>query len=218
MSEAGGAGAAQAGTGVINGIIGSKAANTASDQAITYGTQGLNQSGDIFNRDSGNYQPYIQGGATAESQIAAGTAPNGSLGRAFTTADFHADPGYQNDLEEGLKAIGNSNAMKGGSLSGGTLKALTAFGVGRADQAYQGAYNRFTTNQDQNFNMLNTQANRGLGATEALGQLGANRGAAIQSEYNGLGNARAAGTLGAAQAEQGAVTSMGQGITKAFNS
>lgn len=57
-------------------------------------------------------------------------------------------PGYQFAFNEGLRGIENSAAARGTLLTGGTLKALTRFGTGLADQTYGNAVNRYLSLAD----------------------------------------------------------------------
>ena len=67
----------------------------------------------------------------------------------FTMADFQADPSYQFRMDQGMKALQNSAAAKGGLLGGNTLKGIQDYSQGLASTEYGNAYNRFTQNQDR---------------------------------------------------------------------
>lgn len=134
------------------------------------------------------------------------------------SSSFQTSPGYQFRMDEGLKATGNSANARNGSYSGATLKALARFGQDTASQEYgnwfnqsntdrnfvagqgQDAFNRFTGNQDRQYNRLAGIAGSGQTATNNVNAAGAayaqNAGNALQ----GMGNAQAAGTIGSANA------------------
>lgn len=150
------------------------------------------------------------GQSTGQFQGATGIN-SGDLLRSFSAADFQADPGYQFRMDEGMKALQRSQAAKGGLLSGGAMKGIERWGQGLASEEYQNAYNRFGTNQANQFNRLASIAGIGQTANNALGQAGSNYANALtgisqanaDNQGNALlaaGNARASGYTGASNA------------------
>ena len=140
---------------------------------------------------------------------------SGSLLRDFTAADFEADPGYDFRQKEGMQALDRGAAAKGGLLSGAAIKAAQRFGQDLASQEYQNAYNRFNTNQTNKFNRLASIAGVGQTANNALQTAGTNYANAMTgisandatNQGNALlamGNARASGYQGFANAASGA--------------
>jgi hypothetical protein len=69
----------------------------------------------------------------------------------FTAADFKASPGYQWALDQGKQAIEHNAAAQGGLMSGDTLKELTKYAIGAADQDYGNSYNRALQTYQTNF-------------------------------------------------------------------
>jgi len=57
-------------------------------------------------------------------------------------------PGYQFAFTEGQRAVQTSAAARGTLLTGGTLRALTRYGTGIADQNYGNMVNRFLSLAD----------------------------------------------------------------------
>lgn len=82
----------------------------------------------------GNTQP-LAFQAPAEGQYALPVAFTGKV-------DLNQDPGYAFRLSEGLKALDRTASSRGGLLSGGALKAATAYGQEMGSQEYQNAYSR----------------------------------------------------------------------------
>lgn len=71
------------------------------------------------------------------------------------------DPGYQFRINQGLQAVNNSAAARGGLLSGATLKELNNYAQGQASSEFQNAFNRNLTNWQTGFNANNSNfANR----------------------------------------------------------
>lgn len=193
-------------------IMGRGAANAALTQT-QYGLSGLNTGNTVYNKGQEMLDPYMKTGAQANEQLQLGMGQSGSLGRAFTMADFNQDPAYRANLEAGKAAILNSNSVRGGALSGGTLKALSNYGQQQANNSFETANARFVNNQNQNFGQLSSLAGLGLNATNQATNLGANWSNAQMGQKNTIGNASAAGFIGEAkgeaQAAQGFWSSVG---------
>jgi hypothetical protein len=124
----------------------------------------------------------------------------GSLLKPFSMSDFQADPGYSFNLAEGQKALDRSFASRGGLLSGAALKAGMQYGTNLANQTYQDSYNRFNNDQSNQFNRLASLAGVGQTSANTLGTLGANMASNVGELLTQQGNAKAAGTIGSANA------------------
>lgn len=163
--------AAAAGIASIAGsVITANAAGQAADQ-LSAG----------FNTAQQDIQPWLTGGgnALAELQRSLGLTPGGS--------NYKASPGYQWELGQGLSAVQNSAAAKGGVSSGNTLKALQSYGTGLANQDFQ-----------QYLNNLMGLSSQGLGAGQAIGQ-----------DAVGAAAAQAGGTIGQANEISKGIGSLG---------
>jgi hypothetical protein len=202
-------------------IMAAGAGNAAKEQEYQ-GLLGLQTANNIYDRNEAKLQPYEQTGNQAETELQRGMGPQGSLGRQFTMADFVKDPAYQFDLKQGLEAINNSNSVRGGALSGGTLKALSNYGQQQASNEFGNARDYFMRNQNQNFSQLSGLAGQGLNATNIDVGLGQHLSDSTLDERNSIGNAKAAGVIGRAkgeaQAAQGMWSSIGSLGTMAMGS
>ena len=145
--------------------------------------------------------------------------------QAPTAAQAAATPGYQFQLQQGMNALQNSAAARGGLLSGNTAEALQNYGQGLADSTYQQtynnalgqyqtAYNQFQNNQQNQFNRLGALS--GVGQT-AAGQLNS---AGQQAASNIAGISQNAGAqIGQSAQNAGAATASGYvGQANAINS
>jgi hypothetical protein len=151
---------------------------------------------------------------------------------------FEQDPGYQFRLNEGNKAIGRATSTGALPSGGATLKALTRFGQDYASNEYGNAYGRFSNdrgfdygrfmddrmfdygtfsdnynrqaaNLDRPFNYQTTLANMGQNAAN-IGAQSAGQFAGMNSQtITGMGNAKAAGTVGSANAWNQALGQIG---------
>lgn len=120
---------------------------------------------DMFNKAQANLQPFMQAGQSELPALEQGIASY--IGQPIPTAptpgqaptigsynpgapppdittfgkDFQKSPGYAFQMQEGIDAIQNSAAAKGGVVSGNTLSALDKFGQGIANQDFYNQYN-----------------------------------------------------------------------------
>jgi hypothetical protein len=175
------------------------------------GTEWLNTGGqnptlEVWDQSSGRYGipnaaqiPNYLGGQTpsqvalsAEGLTAPGVtagAPGGGSGQNTMLTTLQNTPGYQFALQQGLQGITDKATATGGVNGGNTLKALTAYGTGLADQTYQ--------QQVQNYLSL---AGLGESAAAGQGQLSLGTGSNIANLLTGGAAAQAAGTVGSANA------------------
>lgn len=137
----------------------------------------------------------------------------GSLLSPITMDAVKADPVYASGLDFGLnqgtQAINNRALASGGYNSGATLKALARFASDYGTTKAQAGVNDIQSQRAQTYNFLGGQQQVGLNA--AAGQNLAT-GTAAQNVGNlttGMGNAQAAGTVGAANAYSGLGSSLG---------
>jgi hypothetical protein len=152
------------------------------------------------------------------------------FGREFeapTEATMQQEPGFQFRLQEGLDALQNSAAARGGLLTGATAEALTRYGqdyasgeygnvYDRASREYERAYNIFEQNQAKKFNRLSSMSGMGqvaAGQLSSAGQAAAgNVGGILMGSAGQIGNslqnaaaARASGYTGSAAQWGGAL-------------
>lgn len=147
--------------------------------------------------------PQQGGGGSNASQAGANFGatsglPAGYLTQQFTPQDFeeNLDPGYQFALQTGGQALRNADTPGVGALSGAALKDLMNFNVGTANQGYQNAFNRFTTQQNNIFSRLSGIAGLGQNAASNTGTAGTQLGTGIAQAQAAAGGAQAAGTVG----------------------
>jgi hypothetical protein len=103
---------------------------------------------------------------------------------------FRETPGYQFQMEEGLRAVEGSAAARYGLLRGSTLQRLQQTGQGIADQTY-----------GQYFNRLSNLAGIGGQATNAVANAGQNTASSIANLISGQGQVAAQGQIAQGQAQ-----------------
>lgn len=194
-----GASLASAGTSLLGGSKQAKGAR-----------QGAGINMDMFGTLSGMQQPFLQAGYGANAKLGnllgISGDPNsegfGSFAKPFTIEDFYAnkDPGYEFQKQQGEQSLRNAAGAGSGALSGAALKDLLKYNQDYASTAYEGAFNRYQTQQGNIFSrlgsLLGVGQNAATGITNAgadlagnAGQLTANAGAATGAGIVGAGNA-----------------------------
>lgn len=120
--------------------------------------QGQTQAVGALNRGMEAYTPYQTVGVDAINQLAKLYGPTGEYTQMPTLAQLQMDPSYAFREQQGMKALQQSAAARGGLLSGSTLKGIQQYGQDLASTEYGNAYNRFMANR-----LAATQALQGLG-------------------------------------------------------
>jgi len=242
---------------LVGGILGSRAASEAAQQqakaAAGAGTQqaqaGTNATNALqseISNATATSSPYTSLGSTTSQELLNALAPGGTLTQGWnqtfsapTAAEAAATPGYQFQLQQGLNALQNSAAARGGLLSTGTAKNLENYAQGLAStnyqntfnnalQAYNTNYSTFRNNQNDLFSRLFGTTGLGENAANSLNALRGNMSADLARNYignaqlvgndlMGVGNAQAAGTIGSTNALVGglggAINSVNQQLT-----
>lgn len=198
---------------IVGGVIGAGGSLLAGSEQASSANKAAQLQWQEFQQTEQNEQPYLNAGSDALSALEHGLGIGtddgskgyGSLMKQFTAKDYHQSPGYQFQLNQGNQQLLNTASATGGVNSGNTLKALTQYGQGLANQDYQQAYNNFTQRQQQEFGMLDTVAGSGQNAAANLGALGNQAAATAGQDIIGAGNANAAGLVGGLNSISGGV-------------
>lgn len=213
-----GAGAAGVGglTLATGGALGAAVGGALASQKAA-GTQaaairaGQNAQERMFNKQTELQEPFRQAGLTSQNRLMdllglsdrTGAAGYGSAATPFSMTNYQADPGYAFRLQEGLKALDRTAAARGGMLGGNQLRGAVEYGQNLGSQEYQNAFNRYYTERANLLNPLQSLMGAGQTSantlTNAAGQYGQQQ---AESAAN-LGNLRASGYMGAANAVSG---------------
>lgn len=157
------------------------------------------------------FTPQNYGLNQSQLQTAAGTLAPGSLTSSFTPSDLTKDPGYQFRINQGEQALKAAGAATGTLQTGQGLKDINDYAQDAGSQEYQNEFNRFQTQQGNEYNRLLGAS--GVGSPAANASSSANTATAgdianttmsgvNSSNQNLIGgaNASAAGTVGQANA------------------
>jgi hypothetical protein len=186
----------------------------------------------VFGSEAANIQPYLAAGSQGAGTLAQFLSAGGDLSQryaaqvpqfSFDPSNIQNDPGYQFQMDQGMKAVQASAAAHGTLNSGGTLKDLTNYAQGLAGTEYGNAYNRAL--QGYQANLQGFQANLGgtnsyLQALQGLTGVGQNATAQYQNAAQNFGNLSGqntinSGTFGANLINQAAQYSGNTGIQAA---
>jgi hypothetical protein len=148
---------------------------TDSNNAINTGVNLANQ--EIAGAGQGQAAVYGDMTSRLQPYQAAGTYGLNQLQSTAGTFDFNPtnlqnDPGYQFQLQQGMKALSNQGAAAGLLNSGSTLKAMENYSQGLAGTSYQNAYNRALATYNTNQQGYQTLANLGTNANSQQIQAG----------------------------------------------
>ena len=182
-----------AGAAVVGGSIASSGARRAGETQAAAADRAAQLQQEQFERQIQLQEPWRQAGINAL----------GRMGTGFTgQVDLTQDPGYAFRFQQGQKALERSAAARGGLISGNTGGALQQFGQGLASQEYQNAYNRALTQ----YNTTAALAGIGQTATNQLGAASQNYATNAGNAYGAIGQARASGYAGQANALNSALS------------
>jgi len=194
---------------LASAAAGMYSANKASKTQAQSAQQGIDAQERMFERQNELQEPFRQAGIGALNKL----IPMSDYTK-FGMDQFQADPGYAFRLSEGMKALDRTAAQRGGLLSGSTLKAAQRYGQEMGSQEYMNAFNRYQTERNAQLNPLQSLAGLGQTSTNALtgaaGQMGQN----YATGYGNIGQARASGYVGGANALTSAI---GQGLNYSQN-
>ena len=201
--------AAILGAGAISAGVGAAASRSAANTQANAANRATDTQAQMFERTREDQRPWREAGGTSLGSIMGGFGlgdASGGVGSGYFSHQFGPE-----DLERGLapnfefmRDIGSksvqsaANAM--GGLGGNSLTEIMKWNQGFAQNAYQQAFNNYTSNQTNIFNRLASIAGLGqtAGANAATG--GSQYAQGIAGSIQGAGNAQAAGRMGVANA------------------
>jgi len=176
--------AAAAGISAVAGLAGSamssNAASSAADKANAAQRQALEQS-------RADLEPWRTAGQTALPRVQDALGMNGQEGYDAAMKAFHTSPGYQFQLDQGLRAVDAGAAAQGFGRSGAVLKAEQAFGTGLADQSFKDYYNRLFKLSELGETAASGQATASQNTGTSMAQTDLSEGSAQTSIYGNLG-------------------------------
>ena len=138
-----------------------KAADRAADTSAAVSREAIDLQRKMYYEGVARQQPWLQAGQIALNKL----VPEATNYQNFGMEQFKQDPGYAFRMSEGMKALENSAAARGGLLSGATMKGIQRYGQDMASQEYMNAFNRYQVEREARLNPLQSLA--GVGQTTA---------------------------------------------------
>ena len=143
-----------------------KAANRAADISTAASREAIDLQRQMYYEGVARQQPWLQAGQIALNKL----VPEATNYQNFGMEQFKQDPGYAFRMSEGMKALENSAAARGGLLSGATMKGIQRYGQDMASQEYTNAFNRYQAERQARLNPLQSLAGVGQTTANALAQ------------------------------------------------
>ena len=138
-----------------------KAADRAAEISTAASREAIDLQRQMYYEGVARQQPWLQAGQIALNKL----VPEATNYQNFGMEQFKQDPGYAFRMSEGMKALENSAAARGGLLSGATMKGIQRYGQDMASQEYMNAFNRYQVEREARLNPLQSLA--GVGQTTA---------------------------------------------------
>jgi hypothetical protein len=200
----------------VNGIIAASSAynaysaNRASKTQAQAAQQGIDAQERMFNTQNELQAPFRKAGEEALNKL----LPLSMNYTPFGMDQFTRDPGYAFRLTEGMKALDRTAASRGGLLSGATLKGAQRYGQELGSQEFQNAFNRAQIERNAQLNPLQSLAGLGQTSTNMLSGAAGQMGQNYATGYGNIGQARASGYVGGANA---LTSALGTGLNYSQN-
>lgn len=180
---------------VVGSVLTSSAAKSAAGTQAAAADRAAGLQNEQYYQTREDQMPWMEAGKRALTKLegAVDYTP-------FGMKQFQEDPGYAFRLKEGQKALDAQAAARGGLISGNALRAAVGYGQEMGSQEYTNAFNRYQ--QERAAKLQPLQSLAGVGQTTAanLGAAGAANAGAVGNYLTSGAAARAAGTVGAANA------------------
>ena len=174
-----------AGANLLGGNMQASAANNAAN---------LNEQ--QYQQTRSDLLPYNKAGQTATNALLK-ALPSLTAPVTMDEATLRQTPGYQFNLNQGLKSVQNGAAARGLGASGAALKGAAGYATGLADSTYQNQFNNAVTNKLNAYNMLSGVSSLGENAAAQTGAYGTQAAANAGNALTNAGTAQAAGLVGA---------------------
>lgn len=201
--------AAVTGANLVGGAMGAKASKDAARMQSDATRYAADLQNNQFEQTRQDMEPWREVGQGALYQLRDMTQPGGALMQRYTGAELSSDPGFQFGLEQGRNAIDQSAASRGVLFSGKTLRDLMQFGTDYGGTKFNEGFQRDMSNKQFQQGALSGLSGTGQATSVAGGQMGMQNAQSISDLLTSGAAARAAGTVGAANALSSGISNAG---------
>jgi hypothetical protein len=188
------------GASLIGGYMQSQAAGKAADQYGQTAERGLQYNREMFDKINEQNAPYRALGENAASRYGQ-FIDNGYFTQQPSMDDMtRLMPNYQFGLSQGMGALNSQLNAAGGLVSGNAIQGAQQFAQGYAGNALTDAFNQFQANRSNVASNLGAGVGFGQNANATTATAASGATANASNLLSSIGNAQAAGTMGAANA------------------
>lgn len=191
-----------------------QAAATAAQAALTQQQKGLDTQKQYFDQGTKALQPIANAGSGVYNDLVS-QLPDLTAPITMDQTTLEKTPGYQFNLEQGIRGVDLSSVSRG--MSGAQAKAAAQFATGLADNTYQNQFNNANTNKTNAFNRLLGTAQVGTGAATAMASNATSAGNAALGNATTVGGQLGGYAVGAGNAQAAADLATGQQFGNAIN-
>jgi hypothetical protein len=204
--------AAAIGGSAVLGIIGSSmqadAAGRAAGQYADAANRGLQYNEKMFNTINDQNAPYRTLGEKGALQYG-NYIDNGYFTAQPSMNDLtRLMPNYEFGLKQGLGQFNAGLNAGGGAVSGNAIQGGLQFAQGYAGNALTDAFNQYQVNRSNVASNLGASIGFGQNANTTTSNAATGASANASNLYSSIGNAQAAGTMGAANAYAGGLNNI----------
>ena len=188
------------GAGLVGGYMQSQAAKQAADQYGRQAERGLQYNQQMFDTINAQNAPYRgtgERGAALYNQL----ADTGYLTAQPSMDDLtRLMPNYQFGLNQGMGQLNSQLNAAGGLVGGNAIQGAQQFAQGYAGNALTDAFNQFQANRTNVVSNVNALTGVGQNANQITANAATGSASNASNLLSSIGNAQAAGTMGAANA------------------
>lgn len=194
---------------LLGGLLGANASRDAAGMQSDATRYASDMQDRQFQQTRADMEPWRNVGQGALYQLRDMTQPGGALMQQYTGAELASDPGFQFGLEQGRNAIDQSAAGRGILFSGKTLQDLMRFGTDYGGTKFNEGFQRDMMGKQ--FRQGTLAGLSGTGQSTAMGgaQMGMQNAQSMSDLLTSGAAARAAGTVGAANALSSGISNAG---------
>lgn len=192
-----------------------EAADKASALALQQQQKGLETQKSYFDTSTKDLASLAAGGSDAYKNLLT-AIPDLIKPIVMDQKALEATPGYQFNLEQGIRGVNLSSV--GSGLSGAQAKAAARYATGLADSTYQNQFNNANINKQNAFNFLLNSAQPGMTAAGTYASAGTTAGNAALGATTDVGKTISSNTIGAGDAQAAANLATGKQVGNIFGS
>lgn len=182
-----------------------KGVEAANAQANAMLDRGLGAQKDYFNKGYDVLSPVATQGSDVYNKLV-GRLDDLTAPIVMDQAALEKTPGYQFNVDQGIRAIDLSSVSRG--MSGAQAKAAAQFGVNTANTLYKDQWDMAYKNKEAAFNRLLATAGVGTDAAKAIASNATSAGNTALTAATGTGKTLSDNTLAGAKGEAAADVSM----------